>query len=93
MGNVARKYVDLIHKASGGKHANWNPPRAIEVGDWGYIDKESADFIKEGNIFQDPECSDALGYLDKPVLCSSPEDVIRFDANALSTAGGNISAG
>ncbi|KAG9096266.1 hypothetical protein FRC06_008865 [Ceratobasidium sp. 370] len=93
MGNVARKYVDLIHKASGGKHANWNPPKRVEVGDWGYIDKVSADFIKEGNIFQDEECSEVLAYLDKPVLYSSPEDVIRFDANALSTGGGNVSAG
>ncbi|KAG8781985.1 hypothetical protein FRC12_021316 [Ceratobasidium sp. 428] len=92
MGNNARKYVDLLHKATGGKHANWDPPKLVEVGDWGYVDQKTAAFVKEGNIFTDPECSDALGYLDKPVLYSSPEDVVRFDANAVSTGGGNISA-
>ncbi|KAG9120466.1 hypothetical protein FRC07_004033 [Ceratobasidium sp. 392] len=91
MGNNARKYVDLLHRSTGGKHANWNPPKI--VGDWGRVDKTTAEFVKEGNIFTDPECSDALGFLDKPVLYSSPEDVIRFDANAVSTGGGNISAG
>ncbi|KAG8785780.1 hypothetical protein FRC12_017175 [Ceratobasidium sp. 428] len=93
MGNNARKYVDLLHKATGGKHANWDPPKLVEVGDWGYVDQKTAAFVKEGNIFTDPECSDALENLDKRVLYSSPEDVIRFDANAVSTGGGNISAG
>lgn len=92
MGNNARKYVDLIHKASGGKHANWDPPKLVEVGDWGHIDKKTAAFVKEGNIFTDPQCSDALGYLDKPILYTSPEDIIRFSENAVSNGAGHLSS-
>ncbi|KAG8705706.1 hypothetical protein FRC09_002797 [Ceratobasidium sp. 395] len=93
MGNDARKYVDLLYKATGRKHANWDPPKLVEVGDWGYVEKTTGNFVKEGNIFTDKDCSDALEHLDKTVLSSSPEDLIRFDVNAVSAGGGNLSAG
>ncbi|QRV92330.1 hypothetical protein RhiJN_20348 [Ceratobasidium sp. AG-Ba] len=92
MGNNARKYVDLIHRASGGKHANWNPPKNVRVGDWGYVDKATAEFVKEGNIFTDPLCSKALEHLENPVIVSDPEDLVRFDANALSDGTGKLSS-
>ncbi|CAE6480848.1 unnamed protein product, partial [Rhizoctonia solani] len=55
MSEPSRKYVDLIFKVSG-KYGNWDPPRIVEVGDWGVIERETGSFIREGNIFEDTEC-------------------------------------
>jgi len=53
MGNAPRKYVDLIKKADG-KWANWDPSRiSAEVGDYGIVSMESAEFEKEGSIYDD----------------------------------------
>ncbi|CAE6478509.1 unnamed protein product [Rhizoctonia solani] len=59
MGAPSRKYVDLIFKTSG-KYGNWDPSQKVEVGDWGEIDKTTGAFIREGNIFKDPDYSAPL---------------------------------
>ncbi|KAH9996386.1 hypothetical protein BJV74DRAFT_827885 [Russula compacta] len=59
---ACRKYVDLINRNSG-KFVNWDPQRLIEVGDFGYIDRESGQFVREGNIYRDePLASIAKDY-------------------------------
>jgi hypothetical protein len=47
--------------------------KLVQVGDWGYVDKKTATFVKEGNIFTDHECAAVLGYIEKPILYCSPE--------------------
>ncbi|CAE6442153.1 unnamed protein product [Rhizoctonia solani] len=83
MGISSRKYVDLIFKASG-KYGNWDPPHRVEVGDWGKINKETGNFVREGNIFRDPECSEVLsGITDgSMVKVGKPEDVLRITSGA-----------
>ncbi|CAE6438623.1 unnamed protein product [Rhizoctonia solani] len=83
MGVSSKKYVDLIFKASG-KYGNWDPPHTVDVGDWGKIDRDTGNFVKEGNIFKDPECSALLSEIpDAPLVkTGSPEDVLRITAGA-----------
>ncbi|CAE7055985.1 unnamed protein product [Rhizoctonia solani] len=83
MGISSKKYVDLIFKASG-KYGNWDPPHTVEVGDWGEIDRKTGNFVREGNIFRDPECSEFLANTpDAPLVKQgSPEDVLRVTAGA-----------
>ncbi|KAN0132126.1 hypothetical protein V8E53_010045 [Lactarius tabidus] len=52
--NSQRKYIDLIKEVTS-KWANWNPPRRIHIGDFGTIDKNTGEFLIEGNIFSHPE--------------------------------------
>ncbi|EUC63297.1 hypothetical protein RSOL_489320 [Rhizoctonia solani AG-3 Rhs1AP] len=80
---ASKKYVDLIFKASG-KYGNWDPPRTVEVGDWGKLDTETGHFVKEGNIFRDPECSALLSDApDAPLIRKgSTEDVLRITSGA-----------
>ncbi|KAH9954671.1 hypothetical protein BC827DRAFT_1272422 [Russula dissimulans] len=49
---ACRKYVDLIYRANR-SFVNWDPLRKIEVGDFGRIDPETGQFVREGNIYQD----------------------------------------
>ncbi|KAF9230414.1 hypothetical protein BU15DRAFT_83661 [Melanogaster broomeanus] len=48
----SRKFVDLILTASS-KWANWDPPKSINVGDYGTISKETGEFEREGNIYSE----------------------------------------
>jgi len=48
----SRKFVDLILTASS-KWANWDPPKSINVGDFGIISKETGEFEREGNIYSE----------------------------------------
>ena len=66
--STSRKFIDLIYKASN-KWANWNPPyeikvrvsvsylridyRTLQVGDYGRPDKQTGQFNREGNIYDD----------------------------------------
>ncbi|KAH9024613.1 hypothetical protein EDB85DRAFT_2277536, partial [Lactarius pseudohatsudake] len=52
--NAQRKFVNLINEATF-KWANWDPPRVIQIGDFGTIDKKSGELKVEGNIFTHPE--------------------------------------
>ncbi|KAH9030747.1 hypothetical protein EDB85DRAFT_2146479 [Lactarius pseudohatsudake] len=52
--NAQRKFVDLINEATF-KWANWDPPKVIQIGDFGTIDKKSGELKVEGNIFTHPE--------------------------------------
>ncbi|KAH9046202.1 hypothetical protein EDB84DRAFT_1467214, partial [Lactarius hengduanensis] len=52
--NAQRKFIDLINEATF-KWANWDPPRVIQIGDFGTIDKKSGELKVEGNIFTHPE--------------------------------------
>ncbi|CAE6438617.1 unnamed protein product [Rhizoctonia solani] len=83
MGVSSKKYVDLIFKASG-KYGNWDPPHTVEVGDWGRVDRETGNFVKEGNIFKDSECSALLSDApDAPLFKKGGlEDVLRVTSGA-----------
>jgi hypothetical protein len=48
--SAQRKYIDLIHEAAF-RWANWDPPKVIQVGDFGTIDKKTGELKVEGNIF------------------------------------------
>jgi hypothetical protein len=50
--NKNRKYVDLIFK-SRGKYPNLDPTTSMEVGDYGYVTKDTAMFRKQGNLFKE----------------------------------------
>jgi hypothetical protein len=50
--NDNRKYVDLIFR-SRGKYPNLDPTTSIEVGDYGFVTKDTAMFRKQGNIFKE----------------------------------------
>ncbi|KAH8115659.1 hypothetical protein DFH11DRAFT_1834576 [Phellopilus nigrolimitatus] len=47
---ASRKFIDLI-KRSSSWWANWDPSIQITAGDYGEIDTESGQFVKEGNIY------------------------------------------
>ncbi|KAG1722052.1 hypothetical protein EDB19DRAFT_2044170 [Suillus lakei] len=47
---ASRKFIDLIQGATS-KWANWDPPRKIEVGDYGMIINTTGEFDWEGNIY------------------------------------------
>jgi len=71
MKNPSRKFIELIHDTSS-KWANWDPPHLIKVGDYGTTDRETGNFQKEGNIYEDA----TIAYLTiqhKP-LTGAPED-------------------
>ncbi|KAJ1303236.1 hypothetical protein OPQ81_011434 [Rhizoctonia solani] len=89
---ISRKYVDLIHKASG-KYGNWDPPYTVEVGDWGKVDRETGKFVREGNIFKDAECRAALSDLPsdmKLIGRGNSEDVLRVTINAQPECEGDL---
>ncbi|EGN97520.1 hypothetical protein SERLA73DRAFT_110780 [Serpula lacrymans var. lacrymans S7.3] len=79
---ASRKYVDLIRQTSA-KWANWDPPIPVQPGDYGTIDKETGEFLKEGNIY-DPDFAPHLATkfpnLDlskhKPVTAEEESDFI-----------------
>ncbi|KAN0094908.1 hypothetical protein V8E55_003195 [Tylopilus felleus] len=49
---LQRKYIDSIRQVSS-KWVNWDPPISIRVGAYGLIDKETGDFIVEGNVYDE----------------------------------------
>jgi hypothetical protein len=49
-GNAQRKFVDLVNEATF-KWANWDPPKVIQIGDFGTIDKKTGELKVEGNIY------------------------------------------
>jgi hypothetical protein len=53
-GNAQRKFIDLINEATF-KWANWDPPKVIQIGDFGTIDKATGELKVEGNIFTHPQ--------------------------------------
>ncbi|KAI9434885.1 hypothetical protein H4582DRAFT_2080554 [Lactarius indigo] len=53
-GNAQRKFIDLINEATF-KWANWDPPKVIQIGDFGTIDKKSGELKVEGNIYTHSE--------------------------------------
>ncbi|KAG2151071.1 uncharacterized protein EDB93DRAFT_1249563 [Suillus bovinus] len=50
MKHESRKFIDLIQNVSS-KWANWDPPKPINVGDYGKIINETGEFDWEGNIY------------------------------------------
>lgn len=46
----SRLYVHLMWKASS-RYASFSPS-AIQLGDYGHVDRSSGEFIREGNILQ-----------------------------------------
>ncbi|KAF8266435.1 hypothetical protein EI94DRAFT_1733213 [Lactarius quietus] len=53
-GNPQRKFIDLVNEATF-KWATWDPPRHIQIGDFGTIDKKTGELKIEGNIFTHAE--------------------------------------
>jgi len=51
--NNQRKFVELIFRNHRGKYPNLDATSRIEVGDYGYVGKDSGRFMKEGNIFME----------------------------------------
>jgi hypothetical protein len=49
----------------------------MKVGDWGEIDKNTGNFVREGNIFKDSECapllSETASNLEELVKKGNPE--------------------
>jgi len=50
MGFESRKFIDLIRTVTS-RWANWEPPTAINVGDYGLINKDTGEFEWEGNLY------------------------------------------
>ncbi|KAJ7834406.1 hypothetical protein B0H13DRAFT_1914112 [Mycena leptocephala] len=79
----SRKLTDLIYRSTA-KFASWNPPPELEessaVGDFGVIDKDSGEFIKEGCIW------DIITYAveDRPIQASSPEEMLEVVLSGVS---------
>ncbi|GJE92066.1 hypothetical protein PsYK624_082190 [Phanerochaete sordida] len=48
---ASRKYIDLIRDASS-KWANWDPPKTIRAGDIGFVNRDSGEFERLGNIYR-----------------------------------------
>jgi hypothetical protein len=52
--NAQRKFLDLINEATF-KWANWDPPKVLQIGDFGTIDRKTGELKVEGNIYTHPE--------------------------------------
>jgi len=50
MGQLQRKYIDLIHGVSS-KWVNWDPPIPVEVGAYGHVERETGALRVDGNIY------------------------------------------
>ncbi|EKM60607.1 uncharacterized protein PHACADRAFT_246648 [Phanerochaete carnosa HHB-10118-sp] len=89
---ASRKYVDLIREASS-KWANWDPPKIIQAGDFGYVDKATGLFERAGNIYSHPETAKMAAKYS--VSVGPPEDIVVFHSfYAREVKGGaNVNAG
>ncbi|KAG1851211.1 hypothetical protein C8R48DRAFT_676500 [Suillus tomentosus] len=65
----SQKFIDLIQSITS-KWANWNPDRAIEVGDYGMIKNATGEFEQEGNIYT----SEGIIDIDMTDLALHPEE-------------------
>jgi len=52
--NAQRKYIDLIKEVSS-KWANWDPPKRVQAGDFGTVNRKTGEFLVEGNIYTHPD--------------------------------------
>ncbi|KAG8880072.1 hypothetical protein FRB97_001117 [Tulasnella sp. 331] len=89
---ISRKYCELIF-TSANKYPNWDPPKRIEAGDFGFVNKETGELMIHGNVYTDPEilgkfpslkedCPVALGEReDVKVVCSTNGQSINSAAN------------
>ncbi|GJE89795.1 hypothetical protein PsYK624_059030 [Phanerochaete sordida] len=82
---ASRKYVDLIMEASS-KWANWDPPKTIEAGDIGIIDKDSGQFEKIGSIYTHPATAEAAKAY--PAVLKPAEDVLVINSVYAKKVGG-----
>jgi len=73
MKNPSRKYIDLIHSTSS-KWANWNPPNQIKVGDYGLVNRETGEFEKDGNIYDDEATAELMAH--HPPQLGTPENIM-----------------
>jgi hypothetical protein len=98
----SRKFIDLIQRATS-KWANWDPPKKIEVGDYGTIVNETGEFDWEGNIyhpyFQEQLKSSKYKFnidLADPALCpheqEARDDHFVVKSWGVTTKEANISA-
>ncbi|KAN0139777.1 hypothetical protein V8E53_002439 [Lactarius tabidus] len=52
--NAQRKYIDLIKEISS-KWANWDPPKRVQAGDFGTVNRKTGEFLVDGNIYTHPD--------------------------------------
>ncbi|KAG8897421.1 hypothetical protein FRB99_008161 [Tulasnella sp. 403] len=58
--NASRLYADLIFQISA-RYPNWDPPKRLQIGDYGTINKNTGEFQVEGNMFRlDPSIVNAI---------------------------------
>jgi hypothetical protein len=69
---TSRKFIDLIFHASS-KWANWNPPHEIKVGDYGKLDRQTGEFKRKGNIYEDESMAELVK--DHPPKPAAREEV------------------
>ncbi|KAA1473175.1 hypothetical protein DENSPDRAFT_930804 [Dentipellis sp. KUC8613] len=71
--NSRRLFADLIQQAST-YYGNWTPNQTVEVGDYGILNRETAEFEKEGSIY-DEDFKPELAIHDQyPVEKTEPDD-------------------
>ncbi|KAG8897556.1 hypothetical protein FRB99_008066, partial [Tulasnella sp. 403] len=78
MAHHVRKFVDLIFCASN-LYSNWEPSHPIRVGEYGVLNTETAEFEREGNIYDDPDFADMVR--NKPPEPIPTEDRIILTSN------------
>ncbi|EKM58694.1 uncharacterized protein PHACADRAFT_253181 [Phanerochaete carnosa HHB-10118-sp] len=86
---ASRKYVDLIMDASS-KWANWDPPKTIQAGDFGTINRESGQFERIGNIYTYPDTADIAR--KHPVNSRPAEEVYVIHSHYSKKVEGNAGA-
>ncbi|KAG8896134.1 hypothetical protein FRB99_009056 [Tulasnella sp. 403] len=88
-------YSHLInHTVS--QYPNLEPARTINVGDYGTIDKETGDFVSEGNIFSEfddgAEVAQVIPRLRKNHSVANGNPEIKYSVSAGSASSGEVSA-
>jgi len=91
MKSPSRKFVDLIH-ASSSKWANWDPPHQIKVGDYGTLDRETGNFLKEENIYEHSDPTIANLAALHPPLMGAPEDRVYISSAGVTHHEINVNA-
>ncbi|KAG8863809.1 hypothetical protein FRB96_007646 [Tulasnella sp. 330] len=74
--SISRKYTELIYTQTS-KYPNWDPPKRIEVGDYGSLNDLTGEFQVAGNIYHDEDIAKIVPNLAKnyPPLKAKPEDL------------------
>ncbi|KAF9263737.1 hypothetical protein L218DRAFT_307659 [Marasmius fiardii PR-910] len=72
----SRKFINLLLQVTNNKWANIDANKEIKVGDFGQIDGATGEFQVEGNLYQDPTTSAAMG--PHPIRVTPPTDFEKY---------------